>query len=332
MRAEVESPAEMAGERVLRPSGGEAEGLHHPASVFSTYELVEVYARALGAKYRAAAIPVRGSGPPRTLYALEVAEPLGLRSFSLGPCGLYANPAWDGRLERSTLKEIVARLKGVRVRKFGWKVLFAEEELASGLCSLDLVSRRESTHVLSLAGGYEHVFAGYSATIRNEVRKARARGVRVRDAVTDQEVDAYYAVHTRLAQEKGYGPVYPRELFRELRKLPQVRLLVAECEGRVAAGGLFFQDGRSILYWHGAADRNFYTHFPSRLVLDEAIRWGCETGTAFVNFGGSAGIVSLERFKSLWGAKLESNWTFEWENPLWRGLARLKSWIARPNA
>ena len=46
---------------------------------------------------------------------------------------------------------------------------------------------------------------------------------------------------------------------------------------------------------------------------------------SFVDFGGSAGIASLEQFKSSWGARPEMNWVFEWKNPLWASLSALKS-------
>jgi len=331
MSAKVERRAEMAVEPAFGPASGGVEGPHQPASVFSTGEFVQACARALGPKYRPVAIPVTGSGAPRTLYAMEKAGPLGLRSFSLGPCGLYASPAWDGRLERSTLEGIVARLKGVWIRKFGWKVLFDQAELAAGLADLCLEMQRESTQVLRLDPDYDRVFAGYNATIRNQVRKARRKGVTVREAFDPATVEAYYQVHTRLAGQKGdYDVVYPLELFLEFARMRGVvRLLVAECGGRVAAGGLFFHANGSLLYWHGAADRDYSDYFPSRLVFDEAIRWGCENGAEFLNFGGSAGIDSLERFKSYWGARQELNWVFGWKNPFWRELAGLKSWIAR---
>jgi len=184
----------------------------------------------------------------------------------------------------------------------------------------------DTTQVLYLSRDYDRVFAGYNASIRNQVRKARSRGVVVRDAVDEDTVRAYYKVHTELAEQKGSYPfVYPLSLFLDLVRLPYTQLLVAEHDGRVVGGGLFFKEESSVLYWHGTTDRAYSSYFPSRLVFDEAIRRACESGARFLNFGGSAGIASLEKFKASWGAKTERNWNFGWKNPFWAVLARLKS-------
>ena len=307
-------------------------GPSREANLFSQREFVETCARSL--ETRALAIPVVGSGPPRTIYALEAAEPLGLRSLSLAPCGLYASPGWTGRLDAATLEGIVERMKGFRIRKFGWKVLFQHDELASGLASLGLKTRRESTHALALERDYDRVFARFSATIRNQIRKARARGVSVRQATDSETVKAYYRLHTELAEQKGgYDYLYPLELFLGLLPMPTVaRLLVAECAGRVVAGGMFFRDGDSVVYWHGAADRQYSSFFPSRLVFDEAIREGCESGATLFNLGGSAGIESLIKYKELWGAQRQLNWIFEWKHPLWDRLARITREIRGPES
>lgn len=315
-------------------SSDSAFGLGSDANLFCQREFVELCARTLGRRLGVLAIPVVGSGPPRTIYALETAEPLGLRSFSMAPCGLYASPGWVGRLDAGTLGGIVETMKGFRVRKFGWKVLFDHHELASGLGSLGLKTRQESTHALALERDYDRVFARFSATIRNEIRKAQARGVSVREATDSEMVKAYYRLHKELAEQKGgYDFIYPLELLLGLLAIRgAARLLVAECAGRVVAGGLFFRDGASVVYWHGATDRQHSSFFPSRLVLDEAIREGCESGATLFNFGGSAGIASLEKHKERWGAERQLNWLFEWKNPFWEKLTRVKRWIRAPES
>jgi hypothetical protein len=314
-------------------SSDSAFSLGSEANLFSQREFVEICARTLGRRFGVLAIPVVGSGPPRTIYALEAAEPLGLRSFSLAPCGLYARPGWVGRLDAGTLGGIVERMKGFRVRKLGWKVLFDHHELASELGLLGLKTRRESTHALALERDYDRIFARFSATIRNQIRKGRARGVSVREATDSETVKAYYRLHTELAEQKGgYDYLYPLELFLGLLPMRAARLLVAECAGRVVAGGLFFRDGASVVYWHGAADRQYSSLFPSRLVFEEAIREGCESGATLFNLGGSAGIESLEKYKELWGAQRRLNWIFEWKHPFWEKLTRITRRIRAPES
>jgi hypothetical protein len=207
---------------------------------------------------------------------------------------------------------------------FEWNVRFDHEPLARGLESLGFVPQRRATHVLPLRPDYHEVFAGFNATIRNQVRRA-CRSVLVEDAKDVEDLQAYYQVHCRLSEQKGAYGFCTLELLRQLFPLGAGRLILARYQGRVAAGGMFLRDGCSVMYFHGAADRAYSRHFPACAVLDEAIRWACQTGASTFNFGGSGGIASLEQFKSFWGARLEYNWTFSWTNPVVKGMALLKS-------
>src|SRR5712692_5444429 len=128
-----------------KPPSGRVVG-----NAFSKREFVEICAKGFGDRYRAAEISVIGSGPDRAFYALECPEPMGLRSFALAPCSLYASPGWEGTLQLSTLRGIFDQLVGSRIRKFNWKVFFDHQELTAGLSRLRLVSRQESTHLVRL--------------------------------------------------------------------------------------------------------------------------------------------------------------------------------------
>jgi len=261
------------------------------------------------------------------MYATWAPAPYQSSYVSLAPFSLYASPGWDGELERTTLERILRRLRRARTRGFTWTVRFDHTELARGLRSFEMPLEQVATHVLQLGPGYPRVASSYSATIRNQIHKAARRGVSVRVAHRETDVRAYYELHARLVGQKEWrGFRYPLTLFLELIQLKDsVRLLVAEHEGRLVSGALFFRDADCVLYWHAATDREYSHLFASRPILDEAIRWACDTGAKFVDLGGSAGIASLEQFKSSWGARPEMNWVFEWKNPLWASLSALKS-------
>ena len=260
------------------------------------------------------------------MYAVRNPGSYGRQFLSLAPYGLYASPGWQSQLRQSTLEGILGRLTGIKTISFVWNVRFDHEQLANCLISSGLRFSRVPTRVLGLTPGYERIFAGYNATIRNHVRKAHRRGVSVRETVSPESVAEYHRIYTRHAgQRGGYGVIHPVKLLLELVEIRNiVRLLVAEHEGRVVGGGLFFRDGNSVRYWHGASDREYSHCYPSCAVLDEAIRWACESGAAFFNFGPSVGLSSLDQFKSFWGARTELNWEFAWMNPLWTRASDLK--------
>src|SRR5262245_15700344 len=143
----------------LSPSSGgtappAAGGKHE--TLFSTSDFIAAWSRSFGENQPPLAIPVKGSGPPRTMYAFQVLDRYGIRSVLLAPHGLYASPGWEHRLERSTLKGILHALRGFRTRKFTWTVRFDHEPLATGLASLGLKYHRESIHqVLPLDPNYD---------------------------------------------------------------------------------------------------------------------------------------------------------------------------------
>jgi hypothetical protein len=296
-----------------------------PPALFSRRPFIEACAESFGPRYKPFQVPAAGSPTGSGFFTLEYREPLRLRSFALSPCGLYASPGAGDAVKPAALEHVVSALRGVRVRKFGWKVYFPHAQLAAGLRRFGLLERREPTQALYLEDGYERVFAGYAPSLRTQVRKARRADLVVRDAVDETTVRAYYEMHTQLARQKGtYEYIYPLALFLRLVCLPEVRLLVVEHEGAVIAGGLFFREPDWIVYWHGATDRAFSRRYPSRLVFDEIVQWGCRTGARFLDFGGSAGIAELESFKALWGARYEQNSVFEWNHPVWAAAVRIK--------
>jgi hypothetical protein len=260
------------------------------------------------------------------MYAVQQFSSFGRHFLYLAPFSLSASPGWQDQLSQSTLEGILKHLMVIRTNSFAWNVRFDHEPLAAGLIALGLKFSRNPTRVLGLTSDYERVFAGYSSTIRNHVRKARQRGVVVRETTSPESVAEYHRIYTRSAQQKGgYGFIYPMKLFLEMVEIRSLaRLLVAEYEGHMIGGGLFFRDGNSVRYWHGASDREYSRFYPSCAVLDEAIRWACESGARFFNFGGSVGLASLDRFKAYWGAQIDFDWEFEWTNPLWTRISDLK--------
>src|SRR5215475_4384260 len=90
------------------------------ATLFASSEFISALSRSLGDEHRPLALPVTGSGPPRTLHGSQTPGRYWTRYVSLAPFGLYASPGWTGHLERSTVEEIVRKLRGPRTRGFVW--------------------------------------------------------------------------------------------------------------------------------------------------------------------------------------------------------------------
>lgn len=298
-------------------------------TIFSTAEFVNSWCDAIG-DCKPVAIHVRGSGPPRMMHVVKT--PLHYASWKLsGPRSndLWTSPGWTGELSCSTVKHILDQLRGLRTRSLQWQVRFDHEPLAIILSSFGLISTRVQIHVLKLDRGHGYLFENYSATTRNHVRKAARRGVTVRSTCDTKDILAYHSIYSKHAQNKNWVFEYPAQVTMELVKLSgTVCFKVAQHEGTIVGGALFLRDGNSVYYLHGVADQDYSDLFPASAVLDAGIQWACEGGAEFFNFGNS-GIspinISLAKFKSSWGAHVEQNWLFDWDNPLWNCAAKMKS-------
>ena len=283
----------------------------------------------MGASFRS--IELRSEKSRSTVFGVETVHSFGRRSVALAPFGLYAHPSGSGDLD-AAVKDIVGQLKTFATATFQWSVRFDHTELARALARRGIPFSRPTIQVLPLNGDYETSFAKFNSTTRNLVRRVKREGIVVRSAHHGDDVRAYYEVHTKLALEKGYSrPLYPKAMFDELVKLDKdVVFVVAEVQKRIAAGAWFFRDGDTFLYWHAAMDRTYSRYSPSYAIVDYAIRMAHEEDRKAFNFGGSIGIASLEDFKAKWGAEPQRCWCFDWQNPLWEMVQKVRDvWSPR---
>ena len=298
-------------------------------TLFSQARFLRAIAQAIGDSCRV--IELRSEKSRSNVFAVETISSLGRRSLALAPFGLYAHPAGSDDLD-TTVRDIIRQLKTYSTTAFQWNVRFDHAALAQALARTGLPFSRPTTHVLTLHGDYETSFAKFNSTTRNLVRRVHREGIVVRSTLHDDDVKAYYEVHTKLALEKGYSrALYPKAMFDELVKLDRdVVFVVAEIQNKIAAGAWFFRDGDTFLYWHAAMDRKYSRYFPSYAIVDYAIRMAHEEGRGAFNFGGSIGIASLEQFKAKWGAKQQCCWCFDWQNPLWQMVQKVRNvWSLR---
>lgn len=295
-------------------------------TLFSEERFIRAVAQMQPPAFSPLAVAYPCSGTTRHLYAMKLGVRLGKQFIEMAPFGLYACPAIDDESEADdAVQGIFNQLRTWRTINIIWNVRFDHTAIAKSLNRLHIPSTHTSTHVLRLDEDYDALLANYSAMTRNHVRRAERNGVVVRRATDEESIRAYCAIHRKLFQQKeSKGLTYSDDFILNLRSLgDDLSILVAELNGEVIAGSIFFRDGDSLLYWHSAANRDHSHLFPSCAIIDHAIRLACEQKLATVNLGGSIGIDGLERFKASWGARREMCWSFQWNNPFWQFSSQL---------
>lgn len=278
---------------------------------FSSERFVKAWVAGWGQNRRPIVLNVRDGSRESVTHGVARLSRFGFAHAEFGPEGLYASPSPNWCDDEGVINRACAELERLRVYSLAWNVRFDHGSLAIQLQKAGFSCRMAETNVLSLEKKHEDLFKGYRQTRRNEIRRFFRQGAKIQRAHTPAEVHAYCRVHQKLArQKKGFEIKHPVTLIEELVKLrDDVILLLAEFEDKIVAGALFFIDGNSMLYWHGAADREFAHLFPAGALVDKGIQTACEHGLETFNFGGS-GTVSLAQFKESFSANTREVWNF----------------------
>jgi CelD/BcsL family acetyltransferase involved in cellulose biosynthesis len=166
------------------------------------------------------------------------------------------------------------------------------------------------TYVLDLPQQPEEVRFGSArnhAAVRRAVNKAHRHGVRVREARTRQDVDAWYLLYLETMRDHMV-PARSRRLFHtiwdELRPRGSMRLLLAEGDGELLAGCLLLQLGSTVFYAFNGVRRRALDLRPNDVIHWEAIHAAAAGGYARYDLGEVVtGDAGLARFKAKWGTE-----------------------------
>ena len=158
------------------------------------------------------------------------------------------------------------------------------------------------THLLKLDPDFERIWRAYNPRVRTAVRKAIRSGVEAVVTDSEEKLREFYGIYLRLMEKFG-SPPKPFKLLREVQRSEIGGFIVAELKGKVIAGLLYLVFGRTITLWCGASLEEFRSYRPNNLIFNEVIRWGCQNGYEWVDFGASPpGRIGLVKFKEEWGA------------------------------
>jgi hypothetical protein len=167
----------------------------------------------------------------------------------------------------------------------------------------------DETHVIDLQMGFDAVYRDWSHACQGNERKARKSGIRVKRAETEEEWREYYQAYEDSIRRWGDRALsrYGWKLFQEMsgRRSDHVTLWLAMTgDGRIAAGALMVYAKTHAMPYHSAALEAFFALRPMNLLFSEIIRDACEGGYRWFDFGPSAGLEGVRKFKEGFGARL----------------------------
>lgn len=153
-----------------------------------------------------------------------------------------------------------------------------------------------SVVMLDLASGADAVFAKFSQTRRNEIRKAiKQAAVEVAPLKSDEELVELYEIYCEWNRRKGHAPGPLEQMRAGVAQRENRLVLVAKVAGRVVAGSFYRFGPQGIIEY--SANVSMLEHQklrPNDLIGWRAVQWACERGFRQFSMGGSH--LFLRRF------------------------------------
>jgi Acetyltransferase (GNAT) domain len=220
--------------------------------------------------------------------------------YDVGSGGALAD---DPATERALALAAIERARALSARYVELRC-DAEHEALDGLGLR--VARPVLISELSLAGGSAAVWGRVEKDHKKSLRKAQSRGVVIRAAESAADFERFYGVYLKTFLEFGtppYGPRYFPALFEHLHAQREVRIFLAEVEGRALGGLVAFCFGRR---WVSKFAACLPEAIPLRAypaLYGAALEAALEAGVERLSWGTSAPHqAGLIDFKQRWGA------------------------------
>lgn len=168
---------------------------------------------------------------------------------------------------------------------------------------------------LPLISDHETVWKGLRPQIRNRIRQAKKKGIRITNG-RNELLNDFYRLWTIRMHQLG-TPCYPRRLFSSiLETFPNnSRIFLAHSGDNIAAAFFVYTfNGFAHSRW-GASLREYDSLSPNYLLNWSAIEFFCNSGIKCFDFGRSTAGSSQHTFKKRWGAQtVQLNWQY-WIRP-----------------
>ncbi len=277
------------------------------ATWFHSREWAEIWSRFKEGKQRPNPLLVMFSDGKEALLPLSAAMwPGGSgKSFVVSADGKYGGwIAVDplGREHAILMKEFLTRELG----HLFWYINPYDDLVAA--IGLDANFHHDETHTINLERGYDAVYCDWTHACRNNERKARKSGILVRHAKTEDDWREYYRAYEDSLRRWGdqalshYGWALFQEMFN--RQSDYIKLWLATTADELIVAGVVMCYARThASALHSARYGRYAALQPSNRLYYEIMRDACERGYRWFDFGSSAGIEGVIRFKKSFGAK-----------------------------
>jgi hypothetical protein len=144
-----------------------------------------------------------------------------------------------------------------------------------------------------------------SYSVKKTIRQARARGLELRLAESEDEIrEVYYPLHLRSLKRLG-SPPHPLAYFLTLRRSLQehLKIFIARHESRPLAALLGWAVGESVQITENVSDERYFSMRANDLLHFHFINWAIDNGFRWFDFG-PVRYPGQRQYKKKWGVEL----------------------------
>lgn len=167
------------------------------------------------------------------------------------------------------------------------------------------------TFILPLTPNPEEIWKSFKAKVRNQVRKAVKSGLKV-DIGGETHLKHFYRVFGENMRDLG-TPVWGYSLFKNIiQEFPLDTKVILVKLGKKVVGGALMLLWKDRVYIPSASSlRSYFRYCPNDLLYWEAIKYGCENGFKYFDFGRSSWDSGTFKFKKQWGGEIKQlHWQY----------------------
>jgi lipid II:glycine glycyltransferase (peptidoglycan interpeptide bridge formation enzyme) len=132
----------------------------------------------------------------------------------------------------------------------------------------------------------EEILSGMKSKTRYNVRLAGRRGVAVREGDIS-DIAPFYALLQETSDRDAFG-IHSVKYYADMLNVfgDRAALLLAEYEGKIAAGAIVLKHLDEAIYMFGASSSAYQRHMPTHLLQFEAMKWARSQGCSWYDLWG----------------------------------------------
>jgi len=184
-------------------------------------------------------------------------------------------------------------------------------------------------HILNLNKPLEVLLKDFSETRQKHIKRiAKRNELKIFATNNEEYFKEYYQIYLNsLERWKESSPAYSYDLISNLYKVENLKLWVAELNGKMLSGMICFYGDNCVFDWLAATliNEDYKKLYPAVAVQYEVIKHAINNGYNFVNMGASDNLSGVKEFKESWNADTVQYQTIIYQSKLFRLLKNIQN-------